>query len=63
MYITSLSLNLILIYLAQKAEIVLLLTKKVKILIKYSNFLDIFSKEKVLILLKITGLNLYTIKL
>ena len=63
MYITSFSLNLIPIYPAQKAQIALLVTKKVKIPTKYSDFSDVFLKEKALILLKITKLNQYAIKL
>lgn len=63
MHVTSLHLNLILIYSARKAEIALLLTKKAKILAKYSDFLNIFIEEKTLILLEIINLNQYIIKL
>lgn len=45
------------IYLAKKAQIAFLLTKKVIILKKYFSFSDIFLKKKVLILPKITKLN------
>ena len=63
MHITFFSLNLIPIYLAQKAQIALLIAEKIKILTKYSDFLDVFSKKKALILLKITKWNQYSIKL
>ena len=53
-YMISLSLNLMLIDLAKKAQIVLLIAKKVKIPTKYSNFLDVFLEEKALILLEKT---------
>ena len=56
-YVTSLSLNFMPIYLAQEAQIALLLTKKVKFLTKYLDFLDIFLKKKTLVLLKIIKLN------
>ena len=46
-----------LIYPAQKAQIVLLILKKIEILAKYSDFIDIFLKKKALKLLKITTLN------
>lgn len=62
MHVTSSSLIklIILIYLVKKAQIALLIAKKVKISVKY---LDIFLKKKVLILLKMTKLNEYAIKL
>ena len=41
-YIISFNLSLMLIYIAQKTQIILLITKKIKILIKYLNYLDIF---------------------
>ena len=53
MYMTSLSLNLMLIYLIQEAQIALLVIKKVKILSKYSDFLNVFLEKKALILSKI----------
>lgn len=52
-----LSLSLMLIHLAKKSQIVLLLTKKLTILEKYSDFFNVFSKEKILVLLKIIKLN------
>ena len=52
-----------LIYLAKKTQIALLVAKKVEILRKYLDFLSIFLKKKTLILLKITELNQYAIKL
>ena len=56
-YIASFNLNLIPIYLVQKAQIALLVIKEVKILIKYSDFLDVFLIKMALILLKATNLN------
>lgn len=56
-YITLLNLSLISIYPAKKAKISLLITKKVNILEKYSNFSNIFLEKKALVLLKITNLN------
>ena len=46
MYIISFNLNLILIHLAKKALIALLVAKKMQILAKYSNFLNISLKKK-----------------
>ena len=51
------------IYPAKKAQIALLITKKVKISTKYSDLSVIFFKKKTLVLLKITKLNQYTFKL
>ena len=48
---------------SQKSLDSLLITEKVKILTKYSNFLDVFLEKKVLILLKTIKLNKYAIKL
>lgn len=48
---------------AKETQIFWLIAKKVKILAKYSNFLDDFLKKKALLLLKITNLNQYAIKL
>ena len=48
---------------ARKAQIALLVAKKVKISTKYSDFSDIFSKEKVLILPEPTKLNQHAMKL
>lgn len=53
----------IIIHLTKKAQITFLITKKVKISVKYSDFLDIFLEKQTLILLKITKLNQYTIEL
>lgn len=47
------------IYIAKEIQIILLFAKKVKILAKYSNFSNIFSKKKALILLEIINLNQY----
>lgn len=45
-YIASLNVSLkILIYMAQKAQIVFLLAKKVIVLAEYLNFIDVFSKK------------------
>lgn len=64
-YITLLSLNklTILIHLDRKAEIALLIAKKVKIPKKYLDFSNIFSEKMALILLEITKLNQHTSKL
>ena len=48
---------------ARKAQIILLVAKKVKIPTKYLDFLDVFLEKKVLILLEATKLNQYAIKL
>lgn len=62
MYLAYLGAN-ILIYLAQKAEIALLLVKKVIILVKYADFLDVLSKESTAMLFACTDINDYTINL
>lgn len=51
------------IYLAKKAQIALLHTKKILILNKYLDLSNVFLEEKVSILLEITKLNQHTIKL
>ena len=48
---------------ARKAQIALLLAEKVKITIKYSDFLDVSLEEKALILLETMELNQHAIKL
>ena len=63
LHVTSLTLNLMSIHLAKKAEIVSLITKEVKIPTNYSDFSNVFSEEKALILPKIIDLNQYAIKL
>ena len=63
MHVTSLSLNSISIHLARKAQIALLIAKKVKIPINYLDFSDVFSEEKVLVLPEITDLNQHAIEL
>ena len=60
-YITFIS--IITIHLAKKSLIALLLTKKMQILAKYSDFSDVFLKKKALILPAITKLNQDAIKL
>ena len=57
MHMTSFSLNLILINSAQKTQMALLVSKKVQIPGKYSDFLNIFLEKKALILLETTNLN------
>lgn len=54
MHITSISLkkSKISIYLARKAQIALLIAKKIKILTKYLNFNNVFLKKKALVLSK-----------
>ena len=61
-YVTSFSLNSMLIDPAQEAQIALLVAEKVKILTKYSDFSDVFLKAKALILPEITKLNQHIIK-
>ena len=61
-YMKSFNLSLMSIYLTKKAQIALLITKKVKILVKYSDFLNIFLEEKTLILPEIINLNQHAIK-
>ena len=51
------------IYLDQKAQIALLLTKEIKIPDKYSDFVNIFSEEKALVLPERTEFNEYAINL
>ena len=60
---TSLSLNLMSIHIAQKAQIALLVVKKVKISNKYLDLSDVFLKKKILILLEIIELNQHAIEL
>lgn len=57
MYVTSLNLSSISIHLNREAEIALLLTQKIKIVAKYSDFFDVFLEEKALKLLEVTDLN------
>ena len=63
MHVISFSLNLILIHPAREAQIASLIVEKVKIPTNYSDFSDVFSKEKALVLLEITNLNQHAIKL
>ena len=51
------------IYSFKKVQITLLIAKKVKILTKYLDFLDVFLEEKALILPKTTELNQHVIEL
>ena len=51
------------IHLDRKAQIAFLLTKKVKIPDKYSDYVDVFSEEKTLVLPERINLNKYAIKL
>lgn len=62
-HVISFSLSLMLIHFAKKAQIILLITKKVKILAKYPDFSNIFLEKKALILLELIKFNKYTIKL
>ena len=56
-------LSIIAIHLTRKAQVALFIAKKAKIPTKYSDFLNVFLEEKVLILLEATKLNQHTIKL
>ena len=62
-YVTSLNHNSMPIHPAQEVQIALLVGKEVKILTKYSDFSDVFSEERALILPKVTELNEYAIEL
>ena len=57
------SFNLVRVNLDQKSQIASLLTEEVKILGEYSDFTDVFSEEKALILPKRTKLNEHAIDL
>ena len=59
-YVASLNLG---IPLDREAQMALLLSKKDKILDKYSDFADVFSEEKTLVLPKCTKLNEHVINL
>ena len=62
-HVASLNLAPISVYLDKEARITSLLTKKVKILDEYSDFVNIFLEEKALVLPKRTKLNEYAIDL
>ena len=51
------------IYLAQEAQIALLLAKKLTVLAEYADFVNIFLKESAKMLLEWIGTNEHTIKL
>lgn len=61
MYVTFLLIMAIRV--AKKAQIALLFTEKVKITAKYSDFLDIFSNKKALMLPNLTKINQHAIEL
>lgn len=56
-YMICFNLSLILIYQVKKVKITLLLTKKIKIKVKYSDFLNIFLEKNVLVLSKLNKSN------
>ena len=56
-YIISFKLNLILIHLAQNAQIAFVVVKEIKIPTKYLHFLDVFFRKNALILSEATKLN------
>lgn len=62
-HVLSLNLGSILIYPANKSQIVLLFVEKIGILTEYSDFFDVFSEEKSLILQELTKLNQHVINL
>ena len=63
-YVSFLSLgSKMTIYPAQKAQIVLLLAKEVIVLVKYSDYANVFSKKSAKVLPERTGINEYAIKL
>ena len=51
------------IHLARKAQLALLLTKKVTVPVKYSDFADVFSKKSANVLPERTGVNEHAIEL
>ena len=51
------------VYPNKKAQIAYLLTEKVRILKKYSDFINVFSKKKALVLPEQTAFNQHTIEL
>ena len=61
-YVSSLGLKMIL-YLARKAHMALLLAEKVTVLVKYSDFADIFLEKSVNELPEQTKVNEYVIEL
>lgn len=61
--VNVISLLTMVIHLAKKAQIALLITKKMKILTEYLDFSNIFSKKRALVLSEITNINQYTIEL
>ena len=62
-HVTFFSLNSMSIHPAREAQITLLIAEKVKIPTNYSDFSDMFSEEKALVLPEITDLNQHAIKL
>lgn len=52
-----------LIYLAQKAQMFWLLAKKVIIILEYTDFLAVFFKKSIAVLLKYSNINKYAIDL
>ena len=62
-YITIFSLDLILIYLVYKTQVIILLTKKTIIIIKYLDFINIFLKKLVTELAQYQNIKKYTINL
>ena len=62
-HVTSLSLNSMSIHPAKEAQIALLIAEEVKIPTNYSDFSDVFSKEKASVLPEISDLNQHAIEL
>lgn len=63
MYVVVLKTLELLVHSDKIAQIAFLITKKVMISDKYSDFINVFSEKKVLVLLEQTKLNKYAIKL
>lgn len=61
-HIISLSSSLISIYLTIKIQVYFLIAEKVNIPKEYSNFSNVFSEKKAMVLPEITNLNQYVIK-
>lgn len=61
-FIVLFKIGIMIIYLAQKAQIVFLLTKRVIILTKYSDFSNIFLKKLTIIIPKKNNINRHIIE-
>lgn len=62
-YVSSLSMGLITIDLGWEAQITLLITEKVPVLIENTNFIDVFLKKSAVVLSERVSINEHVIKL